>query len=389
MRRRTAAPADCSACIAALCWSARIDGQYISEQHGSAEECYSFALAQKKCEQAADCHGITTQSSVCDGQYRVSHGTTATLVAYDNWEAFDLSSYTLDRSCLPESASFTSAAPPLAAVILPVRRSRCHAYRPLFATAWVPTINGSVWPTHAHGANCRPSSTSCLAICSLCMRCAVGLLAGDWVHCAPEHGTCYCRGTVRYGKHDTWSASTEVLSSIQCTNAVFGDPLYGTFKECQCKADGQATPTCGGTAYGAPCSFPFSYGGSSYDSCTAADHDQPWCYTEPLWLGLWGNCDCDADPPEVQLDCSVLPTSMNGAQNGAGCPGAVSMSGAPSEVYCGGGGSGEYPWWAECCEWVEDQCVPKRELLAALTRCWPPATARLRVWRRTARVCRR
>ena len=80
------------------CWKYQ-EGYYIAEQHGATNECYDLNTAKAKCIQAEDCHGIATQSNVCGGQYRVSHGTTATLKHYANWASYNLWAYTLDRSC--------------------------------------------------------------------------------------------------------------------------------------------------------------------------------------------------------------------------------------------------------------------------------------------------
>jgi len=51
----------------------------------------------------------------------------------------------------------------------------------------------------------------------------------------PETDVCQCIGEVRYGHGDTWSTSEPVNGSIDCSNAVFGDPLPTQGKECLCK----------------------------------------------------------------------------------------------------------------------------------------------------------
>lgn len=48
--------------------------------------------------------------------------------------------------------------------------------------------------------------------------------------------------------------------------------------------------TCGGTALGAACQFPFEYHGVQFTACTSTDNGQPWCYTAVA--GQWGNCNC-------------------------------------------------------------------------------------------------
>jgi hypothetical protein len=77
-------------------WSGRKNGTYLHEQHGRTNECYDFATAKSKCEKAADCHAIATQSNVCGGKYRVTHGG-PTLRHYNNWKPYNLWAYTLKR----------------------------------------------------------------------------------------------------------------------------------------------------------------------------------------------------------------------------------------------------------------------------------------------------
>merc|ERR1712087_994375 len=38
------------------------------------------------------------------------------------------------------------------------------------------------------------------------------------------------------------------------------------------------TPTCGGTAEGEPCIFPFVYKEQKYTSCATEDNEAAWCY---------------------------------------------------------------------------------------------------------------
>jgi len=55
-----------------------------------------------------------------------------------------------------------------------------------------------------------------------------------WTFCADENFFCAFSGTapVRYGKFSTWVIETHT-DGVMCDNAEFGDPLYGTYKECQ------------------------------------------------------------------------------------------------------------------------------------------------------------
>eukprot|EP00873_Tetraselmis_striata_P024741 jgi/Tetstr1/445005/TSEL_032813.t1 len=58
---------------------------------------------------------------------------------------------------------------------------------------------------------------------------------------------------------------------------------------CACGHEGCRTDGGGTAPAGAPCAFPFRYDGVEYTRCTAAGHDQAWCYTAS---GAWGNCGC-------------------------------------------------------------------------------------------------
>lgn len=49
--------------------------------------------------------------------------------------------------------------------------------------------------------------------------------------------------------------------------------------------------TCGGTAEGARCMFPFQYGDTMYESCTKSGSYYRWCYTDSE--DKWGYCHCD------------------------------------------------------------------------------------------------
>ena len=103
--------------LPADCWSSKLEGKYIQEQHGSTDECYSFEEAKAQCEAADDCHGIATQSNVCSGQYRVTHGATATLVPWANWAKWSMYAYTLDRTCLGSGSDIGKALNPKAVKI--------------------------------------------------------------------------------------------------------------------------------------------------------------------------------------------------------------------------------------------------------------------------------
>ena len=71
----------------------------------------------------------------------------------------------------------------------------------------------------------------------------------------------------------------------------------------------------------------------------------------------------------LELDCDVLPVSMNGyfddegKEISNGCPGAVWKNGNPAQKYCEGkdwkGNEDVYPWWSKCCNWENNVCVAK------------------------------
>jgi hypothetical protein len=79
-------------------WSSRLDGMYIKEGHGRTDECYDYETARLKCETAIDCWGIATQSNVCGGKYRVSHGAGAATLYYSDWNTYNLWAYTYTRT---------------------------------------------------------------------------------------------------------------------------------------------------------------------------------------------------------------------------------------------------------------------------------------------------
>ena len=60
------------------------------------------------------------------------------------------------------------------------------------------------------------------------------LSAQNWVFCANENGVCSFSGTapVRYGAGTTFFEQT-ATNTVNCNNAVFGDPIFGTVKHCE------------------------------------------------------------------------------------------------------------------------------------------------------------
>jgi hypothetical protein len=88
---------------------------------------------------------------------------------------------------------------------------------------------------------------------------------------------------------------------------------HGQWGYCECEK--KEVSTCGGTANGEACVFPFTYEGVEYDDCTMVEHDQPWCLTRPgLFDGhdKWGNCYCWSHLTIGQRTCG-------GTAHGASC----------------------------------------------------------------------
>ncbi len=74
-----------------------------------------------------------------------------------------------------------------------------------------------------------------------------------WIICATEGGVCSVPGlaTVRYGANGQYNILTDIETSVQCTNAVFGDPISGIRKTCEYQLQGSAVnqvPTVSFTA---------------------------------------------------------------------------------------------------------------------------------------------
>ena len=83
------------------------------------------------------------------------------------------------------------------------------------------------------------NSATVIVVCSTSNSCgAITAMVGqtafvNWVNCANENGTCNFSGTrqVRYGANGVYYYRT-FTNYVQCSNAVFGDPLFGVVKQC-------------------------------------------------------------------------------------------------------------------------------------------------------------
>lgn len=112
---------------------------------------------------------------------------------------------------------------------------------------------------------------------------------------------------------DSWRGNTTCVDS-KCMCAESG----------ACALNGQCgglegEMTCGGTANGARCMFPFEYLGNSYDVCTDVDNDgSPWCMVPG---GLrWGNCECMRECEDTPGFVDARNSTCSG-WDGFYCPG--------------------------------------------------------------------
>jgi C1A family cysteine protease len=68
--------------------------------------------------------------------------------------------------------------------------------------------------------------------------------SSSWTHCAQEGQQCKFSGTaqVRYGANGKYNIAT-FSGGVACTNAVFGDPIYGIVKSCDYQIVSNVAPT--------------------------------------------------------------------------------------------------------------------------------------------------
>jgi len=89
-------------------WSAKKDGWYVEEQHGQSNECYTtIEEAKNRCQEAPDCRAIATQSNVCDGKYRVTHGG-PTFIYDHRWRTYNMWSFELYRGRFETAVALAS-----------------------------------------------------------------------------------------------------------------------------------------------------------------------------------------------------------------------------------------------------------------------------------------
>jgi len=129
-------------------------------------------------------------------------------------------------------------------------------------------------------------------------------LDGDAYVCADEWETCECTGWVRYGADDTFTDWVEVDGSIECTNDVFGDPLYGTFKLCECAPYTEAGECSTVYIGSASDNSPETEVSVEYASCDPT----PLNYQDPSWN----------DEFEIEIDGTTITVTRLDSDSGWG-----------------------------------------------------------------------
>jgi len=99
------------------CWSLK-NGYYVTNGHGQTDECYeTFDEAKLKCLAAGDCKAIATQSNVCSGKFRVSHGIPA-FRYWSHWKSLNLKAYEYKCPTVSLNATSLTAVPEFHNVLL-------------------------------------------------------------------------------------------------------------------------------------------------------------------------------------------------------------------------------------------------------------------------------
>jgi len=107
--------------------------------------------------------------------------------------------------------------------------------------------------------------------------------------CASENGNCACSGQVAYGASGTFNFKLS-SSTIACTNAVFGDPIPGVAKNCYCLGDYPCASENGNCA----CTGQVAYGASgkfNYQKSTSAIACTNAVFGDPIF-GVEKKCFC-------------------------------------------------------------------------------------------------
>ena len=156
----------------------------------------------------------------------------------------------------------------------------------------------------------------------------------EWTNCAGENGTCNCTGTVRYGANGKFNTKTS-NGSIKCSYKIFGDPIFGTHKNCECKVAQVAVAAarwtrCAGESGTCNCSGPVMYGARGKFN-TKTSNGSISCshkvFGDPIF-GVHKNCYCHF----AQAVSTAAWTSCAGENGTCNCNGPVRY-GAKGKFY--------------------------------------------------------
>ena len=144
-----------------------------------------------------------------------------------------------------------------------------------YSLSWTPTTAGAYALTARAFDNAGAATTSAAVNLTVSVPPA-GVPPATAVACATEGGTCAlpagATARVWYGAGSSWVSRTGVTGSIACTNDVFGDPIFGTFKACRYELTSAPPPNQAPTVtVGAPASV--TLGSAVALTATAADAD--------------------------------------------------------------------------------------------------------------------
>ena len=164
-----------------------------------------------------------------------------------------------------------------------------------FYAPWAGFDNKHDWKTEPSGF-----AVSSVADVPTCTQCAT-----DW----GGSGVCTCPGgRVKFGIYTRWSDWHDVSGDIECTDAVFGDPAYGSEKVCKCEG---ATPFCATEGDVCKCHGRVRYGVDTRWSDWRDVSDSIECDTEVFGDPAYGShkvCECEssATDEDTSIWMSVL-----------------------------------------------------------------------------------
>ena len=128
----------------------------------------------------------------------------------------------------------------------------------------------------------------------------------EWTFCAAEGDVCAFTGTaeVRYGANGVYAYRT-LADGTACTNAVFGDPIYGTVKACAIRTPPAPTEWTFCAAEGGVCAFTGTAevryranGAYVYQTLLDGTGCTNWVFGDPIY-GVVKSCDLRTASPSL------------------------------------------------------------------------------------------